>query len=804
MDSTEWIDMTYWSSIMTPQPAVVVTVPTNTTTSGNSTYDGTTPPAGALIVSKSAIEGTVTYSTIQDALNAAPVTSKANATIFIYPGIYDEQLIITKPGHTIFQGYSSATGDYSQNQVTIQFNHGIDTQGTSGSDTDGATVYATGNYFHAFNINFRNNNGTQKNIASLGFAVKSSKFASLYSCQIYGNQDTLDISGYLFTFKTYIEGNVDFIFGSGSGYFLDSTISPNQDGISITADKRTTNSSGGGLVFDQCTIKAAPGTGPFTNIGLGRPWNSNARVAYVGCYLDSFITASGWNPWSKSTPNTNGVLFGEYRNYGPGSSNCNRATYSQQLSDTDVVQFQLGNLFMSTAFIDFNRIDVQPFSIGVGQAQSCSTQTSSLVPSSTSSLPVITAYTTTTITAGMTVTTSVTASDVTSTTVLKLSLTSTVTGIDSTRTSIEKTTTTVSSTSADATSTATSIVTEDDGLTITPDPTTKTNVVKATTTTTSTKTIAATTSIIKGTTTTTVPYTSFPKPTTVTISEGSTVYITSSKVPKAVSTTVKTTISIVPTSTKTSTVKPKSSVTVSTVSYKTVTKKSIITQSCIPTAPAHRFARRRAIIPRVNVAASTTTLTLTSTATATVKTSTITQPGNTIIVTATSTAPVKIITVKGTTTTVTATSVAKTVTVEQPGSTHYTTVTSTSTVGKTTTLKPSTITVDSTNFVTKSIAETTAPEAATITSLKTVTKSQTITAQQQTVLITRSSDVTSTVKTTVPASTSTVYQTVKEGSGVAISTVTAAPGTKTVVQKLSTTVFSYATTTSKGAKQCTS
>jgi hypothetical protein len=30
------------------------------------------------------------------------------------------------------------------------------------------------------NINFVNNNGTQQDIATLGFAVKSSKYASLY------------------------------------------------------------------------------------------------------------------------------------------------------------------------------------------------------------------------------------------------------------------------------------------------------------------------------------------------------------------------------------------------------------------------------------------------------------------------------------------------------------------------------------------------------------------------------------------------------------------------------------------------
>jgi pectin methylesterase-like acyl-CoA thioesterase len=205
MDSTEWIDMTYWNSIVTPQPLITVPIPTNITVNGTSIFNGTAPPPGALLVSKTPIDGVNTYTTIQAALDAAPISSKVNATIFIYPGVYNEQLILNKSGHTIFKGYSEATDDYLKNQVTIQFNRGIDTQGTSGSNTDGATVYATGNFFHAFNINFRNNFGTTQNIASLAFAVKSSKYAALYGCQIYGNQDTLSVSGNLFTFKTYIE-----------------------------------------------------------------------------------------------------------------------------------------------------------------------------------------------------------------------------------------------------------------------------------------------------------------------------------------------------------------------------------------------------------------------------------------------------------------------------------------------------------------------------------------------------------------------------------------------------------------------
>lgn len=821
MDSTEWIDMTYWDSILTPAPASAVPAgPTNITVGGNSTVDGTLPPNGALIVSKSPIAGIATYQTIQAALNAAPTSSKTNATIFIYPGVYNEQLIVNKSGATIFMGYSNATDDYSQNQVSIEFDHGIDTQGTDGSDTDGATVYATGNNFYAYNINFRNTAGTTQNIASLGFAVKSSKYAALYGCQIYGNQDTLDISGYLFTFKTYIEGNVDFIFGNGAAYFLDSTISPNEDGISITADKRTTNTTAGGLVFDQCTLKPAPGTGPFKNIGLGRPWNSNARVAFVNCYLDSMISAAGWNQWSKSSPQTTGVSFGEYHNYGPGSDVCGRASFSQQLSDADVIQFQLGNFFASTKFIDFSRVDTQPFTVGSGSAQTCATASSSVVSASstplsssvaslsvsltsslvsTSSLPVVTVYTTITAVVKLTASTTIVQPDATSTTVIKISSTASLTGADIVTTMTDKETATVSYSSPGVTSTSTLIITEDDGLTVTPDVVTKNTIIKATTTVGGTITAKAPTSTVKGLTTVVSVQTVSPKPTTITQSAGITTTIVSSITPKGASTTIKTTISLGPSSTKTTTVKPKSAITVSTVSLVTVKKTTTSTELCIPTKPA-RMVRRGAVIPRA--AASTTTVTMTTAITSFVKTSTATQAGSTALVTETSIAKIKTYTQPGATSTLTVTSFVKTTTIAQAGSTSWITATSTKKIGKTTTLKASTTTVLSTSYVTEQRFQTVTPEAVTISSLQTRTSTQVVTAAQQTVTVTKSADVTSTIRITLPASIHTVYQTITEGGGVATSTVTAPPSTKTVVAKSSTTVWSTVTKIAKNAQAC--
>ncbi|PVH85551.1 carbohydrate esterase family 8 protein, partial [Cadophora sp. DSE1049] len=353
MASTSWIDMTYWNSIVTPQPTVVPV----------ETANSTTPPSGACIVSKTAITGKVTYTTIAQCIALLPTTS-AVSTIFIYPGTYNEQLTFNRSGATIFQGYAEDPTKYSTNQVIITNSAGVDTQGDA-SNSDSATFYSRGKNVKFYNINLVNTFGKAADYASLGFSVGNNGNASFYGCQILGNQDTFNVNvGNTFAYNTYIEGSIDFIWGSGSMYFLASKIAPNTNGISITADKRATNMSIGGIVFDQCTVTPASGSGVSAGtVYLGRPWNPFARVAYVKTNLDSSVNAAGWSVWSKSTPNTDTAFFGEYQNTGPGAVKTSRASFSHEMTDNEATAFQLTNFFSSTSWIDFTAVGISPFVI---------------------------------------------------------------------------------------------------------------------------------------------------------------------------------------------------------------------------------------------------------------------------------------------------------------------------------------------------------------------------------------------------------------------------------------------------------
>ncbi|CAC9890619.1 unnamed protein product, partial [Aureobasidium pullulans] len=836
MDNTAWIDSTYWNSIVTPEPAVVnTTAPNNVTVSGSSSYNGTVPLPNA-------IDGMTTYDTIQAALNAAPTSSKTNATIFIYPGTYNEQLIVNKSGTTIFMGYSDSTDDYSKNQVTIQQSYGEDTQGT-GSDVDAATVYATGNYFYAYNVNFRNNNGTQQNIASLGFAVKSSKYAFMHGCQIYGNQDTLYISGNMFTFKTYIEGNVDFIFGAGSGYFLNSTISPNEDGDSITAAKRATNTTAAGFVFDQCTIVPAAGSSGFKNVSLGRPWNNFARVLYAGCYLDGSVGSAGWTQWSKSSPQTDGVTFAEYHNYGPGSSTCKRASFSEQLSDSDAAQFQLANFFPTTSWIDFSVVDVQPFTAGFGSAPaacvSSSSSSSSMLStvSSTSSssvtLPLVTTQVTTTIIQKATTFTTLTQGDITSTSVtyvtendgltvtppavLKTSIIKATSVLTSTTTKAAKTATVKSTSVVIATVTASAKdVTVQQISTVSGETTVsgKDTTIKSTETDYFTVSVAGKTSSVKATSTVIATSTSSPKPVTITENLGSVVTVYQTSTLKGA--TVSSVTTVQGADVTSSTTLKASTVTISSYSVKTTTKGTTITASCVPTAAAARLFRR-GLEAR---AAGTTTIFVSTTLTSYIKTSVVTSAGSTIYTSVTSTSTIGgTSTLKAATSTILSTSYAtSTDLITESAAAATTTSVILSSSATTVTAAGSTVTnlayttVYSTvslpastyySVATVKSTQTVSADAATVTSLKLVSSTTVVTAAQSTVTITNAADSTTTILTTLPASTATVYKTSSlKGSTIKV-TVTPAPATKTTTVKSTSTVFSTVTKTAKNAPACT-
>lgn len=294
------------------------------------------------------------YKTIQEALDALPHSGPVR--VFIENGVYREKLRIMRP-ETLFEGESAQHCVISWDDHAYRLLPDGETMNTFNS----YTVYAG-----AENITFKNL--TIENAA--GPAITKGQAVALYAdadrlivshCRLLGFQDTL-CTGPLpkhptpkglnlihpmlgcgeeeyslpvrqFFDRCYIEGDVDFIFGSATAYFRNCEIfskNKNEEINGFITAASTSPAYTYGYVFDHCSLTgdAAPRT-----VYLGRPWRDYARVIFMYCEIGAHIKPEGWHNWDLPAREKT-TAFREYENTGDGSSGA-RVPWSRYLSDEE-------------------------------------------------------------------------------------------------------------------------------------------------------------------------------------------------------------------------------------------------------------------------------------------------------------------------------------------------------------------------------------------------------------------------------------------------------------------------------------
>ncbi len=306
------------------------------------------------------------YSTVQEAVDAAakinPSSENDRVEIHIAPGTYREQVIVNTP-------YISFVNDSPSEQVLLTWYYGIGYKyysvGSDGFfDKDaaasksakaepnrwGCTVRLEGNadYFRAENITFENSFNrymTDEEIAdgvepsgscperqkdtnvqtkaaterAAAMAAESDYF-EFYQCKFLSNQDTLFTkSSYGYFKDCFIEGNTDYIYGSGNQVFEECELSFKGYSGSGSGGCITAQSAGGGYLFYNCEVTAnselTVKAGHF-----GRPWNAEADVAFVNTVLqyEDIITSAGWTTMSSNSPEN--ANYKEYNTTANGKS----------------------------------------------------------------------------------------------------------------------------------------------------------------------------------------------------------------------------------------------------------------------------------------------------------------------------------------------------------------------------------------------------------------------------------------------------------------------------------------------------
>lgn len=187
--------------------------------------------------------------------------------------------------------------------------------------------------FIARGITFRNRAGPRKGQA---VAVRSaSDFSVFYACGFEGYQDTLFVLAQRQFFKMcYIYGTIDFIFGNAAVVFQNCIISVRkplwgQSNV-ITAQGRADPFQNTGISIQSSRVVATPNFAPVFrsyNTYLGRPWQRHSRTAFLQSYLGSLVNPAGWLAWEKTKFAQDTLYFGEYKNFGPGSSTTRRVNW---------------------------------------------------------------------------------------------------------------------------------------------------------------------------------------------------------------------------------------------------------------------------------------------------------------------------------------------------------------------------------------------------------------------------------------------------------------------------------------------
>jgi pectin methylesterase-like acyl-CoA thioesterase len=266
--------------------------------------------------------GSGDYTTLQAAVNALPSNG---GEVEIMAGTYKGQTTITKPNVWLIGEGSSASSTVLADNLSAA--------GT-GSDEKSSTliVTTTATGFFARNLSIENTYGTGSQAVALFLQADE---AVLRNVNITGNQDTLYLGSLgcsgstcnaarQYFYDSYIQGDIDFIFGDGAAVFDSCTMEITENGslsgeTTVTAQYRQFTNYLSGFVFWNSTIRSSPATG-MTADYLGRPWSKLAYVVSINSTLTAAINKAGWIEWEPGTTNyLSTAYFGEYDSTGVGA-----------------------------------------------------------------------------------------------------------------------------------------------------------------------------------------------------------------------------------------------------------------------------------------------------------------------------------------------------------------------------------------------------------------------------------------------------------------------------------------------------
>jgi pectinesterase len=283
--------------------------------SARSAAEEPSPPTSATV----ATDGSGQYTSVQEAINAAPQTSTPSSpwTIRVKAGTYHERVYVQRE-----KRYVRLVGDDPATTV-IDYQLYAAMPGPDGKPMGTfhtPTVWIDADNFSVENLTLSNSAGNKGQ--ALALRVDGDR-VTFRNCRFLGWQDTILANrGRQYFGHCEITGAVDFIFGGATAYFDDCHIRVAGNGY-ITAPS-TPIDQAYGLVFLNCQIS---GNAKTVQTYLGRPWRPYGSSVFIGTFMTEVIRPTGWNNWSKPEREKT-ARFAEFASTGPGANTASRVAWA--------------------------------------------------------------------------------------------------------------------------------------------------------------------------------------------------------------------------------------------------------------------------------------------------------------------------------------------------------------------------------------------------------------------------------------------------------------------------------------------
>ncbi len=268
------------------------------------TTKATAPAAGTTRLTVAA-DGTADFCTVQGALDFIPDGNTTPTTIFVRKGLYTEIVFFTNK-HAI----SLVGEDRAQTVIAYATNDRFNPSSGNPFGTTrpnpSAAAPRTGHIYHRgvflahrvndlvlANLTIRNTTpqgGSQAEAIILNGTT--SAHAILKDVDLYSYQDTLQINGQAYLDGCYIEGDVDFMWGTGPCYFENCTCRALRSGAYYTQIRNPETNHG--YVYHKCTFDGIQGImgNYLSRIGTGR--FPHSEVVLLDCMLTTAVGPVAW------------------------------------------------------------------------------------------------------------------------------------------------------------------------------------------------------------------------------------------------------------------------------------------------------------------------------------------------------------------------------------------------------------------------------------------------------------------------------------------------------------------------------